>query len=79
MLGMESLIRLSIIYKDDMIKFYSVDENYIDTLKTVDKQVPNIKYDSNNKFFCGIVLKKKVLHGIIGIEERSGGNITNFV
>ncbi|MBR3295315.1 MAG: type III toxin-antitoxin system ToxN/AbiQ family toxin [Clostridia bacterium] len=62
-----------------MIKFYSVDENYIDTLKTVDKQVPNIKYDSNNKFFCGIVLKKKVLHGIIGIEERSGGNITNFV
>ena len=72
MLGMESLIRLSIICKDEMIKFYSVDENYIDTLKTVDKQVPNIKYDSNNKFFCGKKKKKKVLHGIIGIEERSG-------
>lgn len=44
-----------------MIAFYDVKEDYIKYLKTIDKQIPNIKYDSNNKFVCGIVLK---IHGI---------------
>ncbi|MCM1329385.1 MAG: type III toxin-antitoxin system ToxN/AbiQ family toxin [Ruminococcus sp.] len=39
-----------------MIKFYDVDEKYIDFLKQYDRQVPNIKYDTLNKFVCGIVL-----------------------
>ena len=36
--------------------FYDVDEKYIQFLKKLDKQVPDVKYDSNNKFVCGIVL-----------------------
>ena len=39
-----------------MIEFYDIDENYINFLKTFDKQVPNVTYDSNNKFVCGVVL-----------------------
>ena len=39
-----------------MLKFYDIDEDYIKFLKTIDKQVPNVKYDSNNKFLCGVVL-----------------------
>lgn len=39
-----------------MLKFYDIDEKYIKFLKTIDKQVPNVKYDSNNKFVCGVVL-----------------------
>ncbi len=40
-----------------MLNFYDVDENYIAFLKQYDRQVPDIKYDNNNKFVCGIVLK----------------------
>lgn len=39
-----------------MLRFYDIDESYIQFLKTIDKQVPNVKYDSNNKFVCGVVL-----------------------
>ena len=39
-----------------MIKFYDVEENYINYLKTIDRQIPNIAYSTNNKFVCGIVL-----------------------
>ena len=40
-----------------MLKFYDIDENYIKYLQTIDRQVPNIHYSTNNKFVCGIVLE----------------------
>lgn len=40
-----------------MLKFYDIDKDYITYLKTIDGQVPNIEYSSNNKFVCGIVLE----------------------
>ena len=39
-----------------MLKFYDVEENYINYLKTIDRQIPDITYTTNNKFVCGIVL-----------------------
>lgn len=39
-----------------MIKFYDVEKDYIKYLQTLDAQVPNIEYSTNNKFVCGIVL-----------------------
>ncbi len=39
-----------------MLKFYDVDENYVRFLKTIDNQIPDISYSTNNKFVCGIVL-----------------------
>ena len=39
-----------------MLKFYDVEENYINYLKTIDRQIPDIAYSTNNKFVCGIVL-----------------------
>lgn len=39
-----------------MLKFYDVDENYINYLKSIDRQIPDISYSTNNKFVCGIVL-----------------------
>lgn len=41
---------------ENMLKFYDIDEKYVDFLKAFDRQVPNIRYDSNNKFVCGTVL-----------------------
>lgn len=40
-----------------MLKFYAIDENYVKYLQSIDIQVPNIHYNSNNKFVCGIVFK----------------------
>lgn len=39
-----------------MLKFYDIDENYVKYLQTLDDQVPNIHYSTNNKFVCGVVL-----------------------
>ena len=39
-----------------MLRFYDINEEYIQFLKSIDSQVPDIKYESNNKFVCGIVL-----------------------
>ena len=39
-----------------MLKFYDIDEDYVKYLQAIDKQIPNISYDTNNKFVCGIVL-----------------------
>lgn len=39
-----------------MLKFYDIDENYVRYLQSIDNQVPNIHYSTNNKFVCGVVL-----------------------
>ena len=44
-----------------MIRFYDVDLAYIDYLKQIDPKIPNISYDRNNKFVCGVVFE---LNGI---------------
>lgn len=40
-----------------MIKFYDIDENYVNWLQSIDTQVPNIAYRKNNKFLCGAVIE----------------------
>ena len=39
------------------MKFYDIDENYVKFLQSIDRQIPNIHYGTNNKFVCGVVLK----------------------
>lgn len=42
-----------------MFKFYNIDEDCVNYLQKIDKQVPNIHYRTNNKFVCGVVLEIK--------------------
>lgn len=53
-LGLE-LISSPIYLEDSMgkLKFYDIDIDYINHLKSFDKQIPNVGYDKHNKFFCG--------------------------
>lgn len=37
------------------LDFYTIDTEYLEHLKKVDSSVPDYSYDSNDKFFCGIV------------------------
>lgn len=39
----------------EKFKFYDVDKNYINYLKTYDSKVPNISYSNNDKFVCGVL------------------------
>lgn len=32
-----------------MFKFYNIDEDYVNYLQKIDRQVPNIHYSTNNK------------------------------
>lgn len=50
-------LRSFYVQRGCMLKFYDIDKDYIKFLKTIDRQVPNIEYNSNNKFVCGIVLE----------------------
>ena len=47
---------LYLLSEDFMLKFYDIDEDYVKYLQSIDGQIPNIGYDTNNKFICGIVL-----------------------
>lgn len=61
-----------------MLKFYDIDGNYIQFLKTIDKQVPDIKYDSNNKFVCGIVLNIDGVKYYAPISHKTDKQQTNL-
>lgn len=61
-----------------MLKFYDIDENYIQFLKTIDRQVPNVKYDSNNKFVCGVVLEINGVKYYAPISHKTDKQQTNL-
>jgi len=61
------------------LKFYDIDENYIDYLKTFDHQVPNIRYNKFNKFFCGIVLQVGQYNYFAPVTSLTKQQRTNFL
>lgn len=61
-----------------MLKFYDIDENYIQFLKTIDRQVPDVKYDSNNKFLCGVVLEINGIKYYAPISHKTDKQQTNL-
>ena len=54
-----------------MIQFFDVDDKYTTYLQSIDRQVPNIKYTSNNKFVCGIVLQINVFDYVAPISSKT--------
>lgn len=61
-----------------MLRFYDIDEKYIQFLKTIDRQVPNVKYDSNNKFVCGVVLEINGVKYYAPISHKTDKQQTNL-
>jgi protein AbiQ len=61
------------------LKFYDIDENYINYLKTFDRQVPNVHYNKFNKFFCGIVLQVGQYDYFAPITSLTKQQRTNFL
>ena len=61
-----------------MISFYDIDEDYIQFLKKYDRQVPDVKYDSNNKFVCGVVLNVGEIKYYAPISHMTNKQQTNL-
>ena len=40
-----------------MLYFYYVNKEYANFLRQDDEKVPNLNYDSHDKFFCGVVFE----------------------
>ena len=63
------------------LKFYTVDENYLNVLRELQSGIPNIKYKSGNKkFFCGIVMRVNNFDYYVPVSSKI--NVTknlNFV
>lgn len=61
------------------LKFYEIDKEYAKYLKTFDKQVPNLEYQSNNKFSCGIVYNINGFDYFAPVSSFNMKQKTNFV
>jgi protein AbiQ len=61
------------------IKFYEVDENYLNYLKHFDRQIPDMNYSRFNKFVCGVVLTIGNLDYFAPISSFNKKQSTNFV
>lgn len=61
-----------------MLYFYDINEDYINFLKTVDKQVPDINYHKNNKFVCGVVLEINGINYYAPISHMTEKQQTNL-
>ena len=66
------------VQRRNMLKFYDIDKNYINFLKTIDTQVPDIEYSSNNKFVCGIVLEINGVKYYAPISHKTDKQQTNL-
>ena len=62
-----------------MLQFFDVDEKYTKYLQGIDKQVPDIKYSSNNKFVCGIVLEINGFSYVAPISSKTSKQRTNMI
>lgn len=61
-----------------MIAFFDVDIDYIKFLKQFDSKVPNIIYEGNNKFVCGIVLSINGINYYAPISHLTSRQQTNM-
>ena len=61
-----------------MLKFYDIDKKYIEFLKGFDNKIPNISYDSNDKFVCGVVLNINDVNYFAPISHNTTVYKTSF-
>ncbi|MBK5239827.1 type III toxin-antitoxin system ToxN/AbiQ family toxin [Clostridium sp.] len=61
------------------LKFYEIDIDYVKYLKIFDRQVPDLEYQSNNKFSCGIVYTINEFDYFAPVSSFKVKQKTNFV
>lgn len=62
-----------------MLKFYDIEVNYMKFLKTFDDKVPDIEYETNNKFVTGILLSINNCEYYAPVSSFKIKQRTNFI
>ena len=62
-----------------MLRFYDVNPIYADFLRQFDNHIPNINYETNNKFVCGIVLSANGYNYFAPISSSKKKQQTSFL
>nr|WP_304963925.1 type III toxin-antitoxin system ToxN/AbiQ family toxin [uncultured Dubosiella sp.] len=65
--------------KNNRISFYDVNIDYINYLKQFDPKVPNIVYDSHQKFLCGVVFKINGMKYYVPVSSFNKEMQSNYV
>ena len=61
------------------LNFYTVDPDYIEALQAVDPKVPNIKYETHDKFACGVLFEIAGHEYFAPISSFKHQQKTNFI
>lgn len=61
------------------LKFYEVNEGYLQYLKNFDRQIPDINYTGFNKFVCGVVLAIGNINYFAPVSSFNKKQTTNFI
>ena len=62
-----------------MFKFYDIDKNYVNFLKSFEEKIPNISYEKRDKFMCGVVLKINNFDYFAPVSSFKKQQRTNFL
>ena len=61
-----------------MIHFYSIRADYLDFLRRTESKVPNARYESHEKFYCGVVLSLGGISYYAPVSHFNQAQRTNF-
>lgn len=61
------------------LNFYTVDQSFVDELQKIEPRVPNIEYETHNKFVCGILFSINEFDYFAPISSFTKQQKTNFV
>lgn len=62
-----------------MLQFYDIDDAYASYLRSFDNKVPNITYDNNSKFVCGVVISINGCEYFAPISSQTINQQTNMI
>ncbi|MBP5212098.1 MAG: type III toxin-antitoxin system ToxN/AbiQ family toxin, partial [Pyramidobacter sp.] len=61
-----------------MLDFYTIDSDYLDFLRQFDSRIPENRYKTHEKFFCGIVLNINNCDYFAPVSHYNKPQRTNF-
>lgn len=61
------------------LNFYTVDQDYVDELKAIEPKIPDIQYETHNKFVCGILFRISGFDYFAPVSSFTKQQKTNFI
>ena len=61
------------------LNFYDIDNNYTDFIRQCDSRIPYLKYDTREKFLCGIVLTINNINYYVPVSSNKNKFFSSFI